>query len=389
MEEDGQCKIQVGDSDLNTQMNASSDGSYFYTFYMENGEGEPALDITIALRQPVLCLYYDNSNISSSYHFNGNCTTIDMNYAAGVPAFQYGDSISTLQPVYQNFSVKYNTTLMTNESGTYTFILKCDDSWKINMYQIENNCGQQVGQSTSYENISSIERGEVTIQFDKYLSANTYYSTLIEYEKYIGNSILQLYWIKPGQINEEIIPTENLWFDYCFGGERIELDLICPIGYSAGFVQDELFCHETCGDGLRLEAEQWDDSNKNSSDGCSSTCTVETGYICTGGNAEVSDKWVKCPVGYKHHRYFDNSDYVECIPQEDSYEIIFYFMIVFLGFGMIKYFVKDFVRVYQQDKSNIAQTQNENEFEVQENMAEGGSQTRENDEDTNHISFHS
>ena len=96
----------------------------------------------------------------------------------------------------------------------------------------------------------------MTIQFDKYLSANTYYSTLIEYDKYIGNSILQLYWIKPGQINEEIIPTENLWFDYCFGGERIELDLICPIGYSPGFVQDELFCHETCGDGLRLEAEQ-------------------------------------------------------------------------------------------------------------------------------------
>lgn len=38
----------------------------------------------------------------------------------------------------------------------------------------------------------------------------------------------------------------------------------------------------TCGDGIRQGLEECDDLNTASSDGCSSTCTVEVGYFCSG-----------------------------------------------------------------------------------------------------------
>ena len=242
---------------------------------------------------------------------------------------------------------------MTNESGTHTFILKCDDSCTMTFD------GQQRINMTS-----SVERGEVNNSFTVNLTANTYYPTYIEFDKYTGDSLLQLYWIRPGQINEEIVPKDNLWFDHYHGGQRIELNLTCLVGYSTSYVQDELFCHKTCGDGMRIDDEQWDDSNTNDKDGCSSTCTVEKGYICTGGNAVTSDKWVRCAVGYKPYRYFQNTDYVECIPETDTYNVVFYITIIFLITGMIKYLITNFVRVYKQDKlceSKDENSHNENE----------------------------
>jgi cysteine-rich repeat protein len=41
-------------------------------------------------------------------------------------------------------------------------------------------------------------------------------------------------------------------------------------------------CHTTCGDGIVAGTEQCDDGNTMSGDGCSGTCTVEAGYHCTG-----------------------------------------------------------------------------------------------------------
>ncbi|MEI8254254.1 MAG: DVUA0089 family protein [Deltaproteobacteria bacterium] len=41
-------------------------------------------------------------------------------------------------------------------------------------------------------------------------------------------------------------------------------------------------CHVACGDGALQAGETCDDSNRTAGDGCSSTCTVETGYTCAG-----------------------------------------------------------------------------------------------------------
>jgi len=52
--------------------------------------------------------------------------------------------------------------------------------------------------------------------------------------------------------------------------------------------------NEACGDGTTLGAEIHmlgfcDDGNRLSSDGCSSTCTVECGFACAGGSADTAD----------------------------------------------------------------------------------------------------
>ncbi|MFA5800314.1 MAG: DUF4215 domain-containing protein [Candidatus Peribacteraceae bacterium] len=41
-------------------------------------------------------------------------------------------------------------------------------------------------------------------------------------------------------------------------------------------------CSPVCGDGLKKGTEACDDHNLNNNDGCSSTCQIETGWICTG-----------------------------------------------------------------------------------------------------------
>jgi len=44
-------------------------------------------------------------------------------------------------------------------------------------------------------------------------------------------------------------------------------------------------CGSNCGDGMRTEMEECDDGNLLNKDGCSSRCTVETGYVCYIGTA--------------------------------------------------------------------------------------------------------
>ena len=52
---------------------------------------------------------------------------------------------------------------------------------------------------------------------------------------------------------------------------------------------------EICGDGKRFNsnAGYWDDGNKIDSDGWSSTWSIETGYSCTGGNPTTPDTWTE------------------------------------------------------------------------------------------------
>ena len=43
-------------------------------------------------------------------------------------------------------------------------------------------------------------------------------------------------------------------------------------------------CTEICGDGYNYGFHDCDDGNKRSGDGCSSSCTIESGYLCTSTN---------------------------------------------------------------------------------------------------------
>lgn len=54
------------------------------------------------------------------------------------------------------------------------------------------------------------------------------------------------------------------------------------------FDQQTSLCSEICGDGKRYVRE-CDDGNSNSGDGCSSSCTIEPGFICRGGSPNGRD----------------------------------------------------------------------------------------------------
>ena len=50
---------------------------------------------------------------------------------------------------------------------------------------------------------------------------------------------------------------------------------------------------EIWGDGKRFNSisTYWDDGNIINGDGCSSTCSIETGFVCTGGSSSTHDTW--------------------------------------------------------------------------------------------------
>ena len=352
--------IQLKNDELNNLVKINSDGAYLYTYSKTDDSGY-AINGTLVLRQPVLCSYFDNSSPSDGPHLNQSYDTININISSGNTVFTYTDASNVSKFISNNYSVKYNTTLMTTESGTYTFILKWDDSCKLTF-----NETQKIVLTSSVERVA-----KANVNFKANLVANTYYPTLIEFDKYTGNSKLQLYWIRPGRSTEEIVPQENLWFDHYYDAH--ELDVTCPTKYTKRSLQNNQSSNETWGDGHRIGYEQWDDSNTENGDGCSSEWVVEKGYICTGGSNTTSDEWKRCPVGYKHFRYFENTGYVKCIPESDAYNIIFYIIIVVLVIGMIKHVIYNFfMYVNEIDEQNNSELQeNKNLLKVQNNRSLG------------------
>ena len=99
-----------------------------------------------------------------------------------------------------------------------------------------------------------------------------------------------------------LVPSTSLYYPTYITSAPIQVTVTCPSGYStdtsAGYPQ----CITTCGDGYRVGSEAWDDSNTTPNDGCSATCTVESGYTWTGGSSTSKDTCSKpvytCPSGY-------------------------------------------------------------------------------------------
>ena len=114
----------MNDDDLSKSVQPNSDGAFVYSYDIVHESGY-AINATLVLRQQVLCQYFENPDPTPHL---GDCKTIDLSRPINVPVFYYGDDPNNPIPVTNNLSVKYNTTIKVNESGTYTFILKCDDS---------------------------------------------------------------------------------------------------------------------------------------------------------------------------------------------------------------------------------------------------------------------
>ena len=68
----------------------------------------------------------------------------------------------------------------------------------------------------------------------------------------------------------QMICGEEINCGVCNSGE------VCSLG----------LCVSTCGNGVANSGEECDDGNTANNDGCSSTCTIESGYACTGALSE-------------------------------------------------------------------------------------------------------
>ena len=88
------------------------------------------------------------------------------------------------------------------------------------------------------------------------------------------------------------------WF--CFGGSPSTRDI----------------CTEVCGDGVRVNSIQtyWDDGNNINYDGCSSVCSIELGWTCSGGSTISKDICQEiCGDGVKYNTntsYWDDGNSV-------------------------------------------------------------------------------
>ena len=71
-------------------------------------------------------------------------------------------------------------------------------------------------------------------------------------------------------------------------------------GYTCNTARPNVCTHiPVCGDGLREGSETCDDGNTTASDGCSATCTVESGYSCTTATPNVCTPDPVCGNGLR------------------------------------------------------------------------------------------
>ena len=80
---------------------------------------------------------------------------------------------------------------------------------------------------------------------------------------------------------EECDDGNGAWYDGCSGYCNVECGFTCTGGGCGAVTTDT--CSATCGDGvMSYYVEDCDDGNNEDGDGCSSECTVETGWQCWG-----------------------------------------------------------------------------------------------------------
>ena len=97
----------------------------------------------------------------------------------------------------------------------------------------------------------------------------------------------------------------------CTGGSPTSKDTC--IKWNIGFYQNDasnpILWIPKWGDSLRVNTETWDDGNLISGDGCSSVCSIESGFAWSGGSIYVKDTWVAWTSGL-----YTNTDKSQCIP---------------------------------------------------------------------------
>ena len=114
-----------------------------------------------------------------------------------------------------------------------------------------------------------------TEYFSTNLINSKYYTFFVKFWQGVAGYQFTLSWNYPSLSSFSQIPMNNIFLPSLVSNSPYTINSAATVW----------------GDGKRTGVETWDDANVNSGDGWSSTWTVESGYIWTGGSSTTKDVW--------------------------------------------------------------------------------------------------
>ena len=105
--------------------NILDDNTYRYSYNFA-GEGVIRIDSSLLTQNKVFCEFYNNTNFEGDAIPNlCDNINVDLTETESIFNYTYNDFVVSL---INNYSTRYNATLNSPVSGSYSFTLGCDDS---------------------------------------------------------------------------------------------------------------------------------------------------------------------------------------------------------------------------------------------------------------------
>ncbi|CAI2369382.1 unnamed protein product [Moneuplotes crassus] len=328
-------------------------GSGIYSASLNlNHIGNATISVLRSGHQDIIAKYYNSGSISGTPDVTNTSATINFDFGKG-----------NITPGHKNnVAAKFTGKLTPFRSGACTISVLQDDGATIQINGVTkmNNYGKTMFDTENFSyNFNAFETYDLEIDWkDKTEGAKLklYWNfgsgkTLIPTENYaatvdVDTSPLQVSAVCPDKyeqtpsttdqcrpkcgdgfvIDTEVCDDANTadgdgcksdctgvepsWA--CSGGTTMTKSVCteCTQGFYQNDPLNPTSCVTKCGDGFRVGTEICDDNNISDGDGCKSDCTIESGYVCTGGDSANKDTCRLCSSGFYPN---DSVQPTECI----------------------------------------------------------------------------
>ncbi|CAI2360768.1 unnamed protein product [Moneuplotes crassus] len=260
---------QVLDSSSTSSMTDNGDGTYTSTISVTR-PGKITINVFKYTQGGVLVEYYSGTTYSGGVQHAEIKSDLNIDYGSG----NLFGSTSNFASAKMYFKLKGPST------ESITLQLEADDTASL---------------SLDGSNVVSASSGTNTNTFSSTL--NTMYDGQINFVEILFSAKVILSWSYTS-VPMTTVPSANLYYK-AYISSPMQLTINCPDGYSKTTSAGRPICDIICGDGKRAGTEECDDGNTLAAvDGCSSTCTIDSGWECHNGNPTTQDTCTQCPAGF-------------------------------------------------------------------------------------------